>query len=81
MSKAFKTKEFNPNYLLYGYKTFNNIVKQQYVCDNPNILKVKDKGIKKEDIIKAQRAMMDRVSFTYNSDIVHPLTKIIKKKV
>ena len=79
MTKAIKPLEFNPNYILYGKKQFINMVKQEYVCDNPNILKVKDKGIRREDIIKAQRGMMDRVSFTYDSEIIHPLSKIRKK--
>lgn len=75
--KAIKTREFNSKYILYGKKMFNYYIDKEYLCSNPNIDKV-GKRIKEEEILKAKGQMMDRVSFKYNNDIVHPLTKVYK---
>lgn len=76
--KAVKPVKFNANYILFGKKTFDEEVDKNYLCDNPNIYKVEDKGIRKTDILKAKSQMLDRVSFTYPENIVHPVTKIRK---
>ena len=76
--KAIKPVKFNPAFILYGRKTFEYAVDQDYLCDNPNILNVRDRGIKQSDILKAKSQMIGRVSFTYPGDIVHPITKIKK---
>ena len=76
--KAVKPVKFNSNYILFGRKTFEQEVNQNYLCDNPNIDKVENKGIKKMDILKAKSQMMDRISFTYPEEIVNPVTKIKK---
>ena len=73
--KAVKVKEFNSKYILYGRKNFEYAVSQDYLCDNPNILKVNANGIRQSEIEKNKKMMMNRVSFTYLEDIVHPLTK------
>ena len=72
--KAVKVKEFNSKYILYGSKNFEHAVSQDYLCDNPNISKVK-RSIRQKDILSAKEKMIGRVSFTYPEDIVHPLTK------
>ncbi len=74
--KAIKPLKFNSEYILYGNKTFEYAVDNRYLCDNPNIVKVKDRGIKQLEIMKAKRKMNDRVSFDYPGEIVHPISKI-----
>ncbi len=76
--KAVKVKEFNPKYILYGANTFEKLGDKSYLCDNPNISKVNEDGIRQSEIIRNKQMMMNRVSFTYEEDIVHPLSKIKK---
>ena len=77
--KATKPVEFNPRYILFGKDYFKYAGDSTYLCDNPHIELVEQKGIKQRDIFKAQRQMIDRVSFVYPGDIVHPVTKLRKK--
>lgn len=74
--KAIKPVKFNSKYILYGKRTFEYAVDQEYLCDNPNISKVKSRGVRQAEILKAKRQMQDRVSFDYQGDIVHLITKI-----
>lgn len=76
--KAIKPVEFNPKYILYGRRSFLHLVDQSYLCDNPNIELVLDRGIKQSEILKAKRQMEDRISFKYPESIIHPVTKIKK---
>lgn len=77
--KATKPVEFNPSYILFGKDYFRYAGDSSYLCDNPNIEKVEEKGIKQREIMKAKRQMMYRVSFVYPGDIVHPITKKMKR--
>ena len=74
--KAIKPVSFNPAYILYGKKTFEQKVDDQYLCDNPNITRVPTKGIRQSEIQKAKLQMENRVSFNYPGEVIHPLTKI-----
>lgn len=77
-AKATKPVEFNPLFILFGKKYFDYAGNNIFLCDNPNIELVEHNGIKERDILEAKRRMMDRVSFKYPGDIVHPITKKAK---
>ena len=72
--KAIKPVKFNSRYILYGQKTFDQYGESKFMCDNPHIGEISERGLREIDILMAKKKM-PRSLFQYNGKVIHPITK------